>query len=207
MKARRFGLVILCALALALAGCDSFSLPKVFTRPEDRVLALAVDKATTERLVGTVGLIPSGGTGPYRFELSPVSLYTPTNTQSIGSITNLTYSAGGAIGRMRITVTDSVGDSVSAYIDVLPPMPTLQGTRITNSTDATITITWSYDTSIIDSLVIQRSFNGGAFSPLTSSTTSPGSYPDNNLNKVQPYTYRIYAIAGDFVSPFFDLTL
>ena len=174
---------------------------------EDRVLALAVDRATTERLVGTVGIIPSGWTAPYTFEVAPVALAPKTNTQGTGTITNLTYTAGGAIGRMRITVTDALGDSASAYVDVLPPAPTLTGYR-TGGND-TATISWSYpDMTIIDSLVVQRSFNGGAFSLLTTSTTSPGSYPDNGpLNKVQPYTYRIYALSGEFTSPSSDYTL
>ena len=34
MKARRFGVVILGALALALAGCDNFSLKEMLTLPD-----------------------------------------------------------------------------------------------------------------------------------------------------------------------------
>ena len=206
MKARRFGVAILSFLALALAGCDSFSLPKLLTRPEDRVLALAVDRPAAERLVGSIGLIPSGGTAPYSYELSAVALYSKTNTQGIGTIANLTYSAGGAIGEIRITVTDAAGDSTSTTIKVLPPAPTLSGNRTGDR--STATISWTYtDMSIVDSLVILRSFNGGPFDPLTTSTTAPSSYPENGLNKVQPYTYRIYALAGDFASPVFDFTL
>lgn len=188
MKARRFGVVFIGALALGLAGCDNFSLPKLLTRPEDRVLALAVDRPAAERLVGSIGLIPSGGTAPYSYELSAVALYSKTNTQGIGTIANLTYSAGGAIGEIRITVTDSAGDSASTTIKVLPPAPTLTGHRL--GANNTATISWDYsDMSIIDSFVIQRSFNGGSFDPLTTSTTAPDTYPDNGpLNKIQPYT-------------------
>ena len=205
MKASRYGIAILGFLALALAGCDSFSLPKVLTRPEDRVLALAVDKATTERLVGSVGLIPSGGTAPYTFDLAPVALAPKTNTQGTGTITNLTYNAGGAIGRMRLTVTDSMGDSASAYVDVLPPAPTMTVSR--SGGDANASIDYSFDTTISDSVVILRSFNGGAIEPLTTSTT-PGTFSDNGpLNPVQPYTYRIYALSGDYASAFLDRTI
>jgi len=190
-------LVLLCALSLTR--CDSFSLLEQFTLPDER-LTLTVDKTTAERLIGTVGLTPSGGVSPYTFEVAGYDLYTGTNAQGTGTVSGLSYTAGGAIGRIRITVTDSSGSSAIAYVTVLPQAPIItSGTRLGSGN--TVQLEWSYaDTSSIDKYRLECSMDGMAYSIVEEPTKSTTSYGSNELITTSSYTYRIRAIAGSYES-------
>ncbi|PKL23764.1 MAG: hypothetical protein CVV47_13205 [Spirochaetae bacterium HGW-Spirochaetae-3] len=191
--------VLLCALAST--ACDSFSLLDQFTLPDER-LTLAVDRTTVERLIGTVGLTPSGGTAPYTFEEAGYDLYSGTNTQDTGSFSGLTYTAGRAIGRIRITVTDAAGSSAIAYVTVLPPAPIFtSGTR--TGSGNTVQLEWSYaDTTIIDKYRLECSVDGQAYTITKEPNASETAYsnPDNDLIPASTYSYMLYAVSGSYES-------
>lgn len=189
-------------LASVLAGCNSYSLSDQFSTGDERAaaLGLSVDSSTIQR-GGIVGLSPSGGVKPYSFAMSAADLYSGTQSVGLGSISGLTYTAGGAIGKVKITVTDSKGSAASAFVVVQPPAPTLSGSGRTSSTEALLQ--WSFpDTSIISSFRVERAADGQAFSAVDS--PGPGtpvyrSYSD--LIAGVYYTYRIYAVSGSYDSP------
>lgn len=202
-------LAILGALCLAAAGCDSFSLPDQFLLPGEgaEALKLTVDTDTTQRY-GTVALTASGGVKPYSFdEPSPFEpLYEPTSDQGLGSVFDDYYTAGGAIGKIRITVQDAAGATAFAYVTVVPPTPTLTGERTGGDTNATLSWTCG-DWGIIDSIAIQGSSDATNFVPITTATAN-GSYNDNGpLDPSKPYTYRIVAKAGNYSSLPLDFPL
>jgi hypothetical protein len=185
---------------LALTGCDSFSLIDQFSSGAQTALALAVDSGTTQR-GGIVGLSPSGGTTPYSFTVNAADLYSGTQTAGIGSVSGLTYTAGNAIGKIKITVTDLAGSTVSAFVTVQPPAPTLSGSGRPTPPTSWMTFTYS-DTNIIDGFKIDRAEAGGAFSTVASPVKGATTYwPDSGLNPGFLYTYRIYAVSGSYDSP------
>jgi hypothetical protein len=204
VKARRFGLVIVGALALALAGCDSFSLRKQFTLPDDTpaALALAVTKSSVA-VGGSVGLSASGGTPPYEFAVDGDDVAPLTASNPVGSATATTFNSGTAIGRMRITVTDALENTAFAYVTVLPASPVFKAApncdRIGGN--QTINLAWNYsDSSTIDKLRLEYSVDGVSFSAVQDFTNSTTSYTENGLDTAATYSYRLYAVSGPYVS-------
>ncbi|MBL8967221.1 MAG: fibronectin type III domain-containing protein [Spirochaetaceae bacterium] len=190
-------------LAVLLAGCDSFSLPDQFILPgEDKVvLALAVDNAVVQRN-GSVGLLPSGGEKPYRFDApSAFDLSTGTATYGVGYITNATYTAGGAIGKVRITLRDAGDATAFAYVTILPPKPTLLGERIGGN--QTINLTWTFpapDAEILTGFLLECSTDGSAFTASGTHGKDSVGTSFNNLNASAGYTYRLRALSGTYES-------
>lgn len=195
-------LVLLGALVLVLGGCDSFSLADAYLLPGEGALALSLkaDSETTLR-GGTVGLTATGGTSPYSFAVSDVDLYAGTSGAGIGSVTGLNYIAGGAIGKVRITMTDAAGGTAFAYVTVLPPAPTITDGKRTGSGN-TVQLTWSYpETAIIDKYRLELSVDGQAYSSLVTTVKTATSYgPYNSLVTTSTYSYRLYAVSGTYES-------
>ena len=189
------------SLALALAGCDSFSLLDLLVLPGEGApgpLSLTAATTTVARNGAPVALSVSGGRPPYNFSVYADDPYGGTSGQPIGDVYNLAYEPGGAIGRMRVTVTDARGESAQITISVVPRTPSL--TIEWQAHD--IRIAWLYtDTAVITGFSIMKSVNGGPFSDF-SSLFLPGSNStiDNETPLGSTYTYRIYAIAGDYYS-------
>ncbi|HOX33912.1 MAG TPA: hypothetical protein PLB91_16395, partial [Spirochaetales bacterium] len=203
------------ALALALGACDSFSLLEQFTLPGagggtgTEPLVLGLDSESTTRGGGSIGLEPSGGTKPYSFELSGYDLYAGTSSEGLGSVDagSYIYSSGLAIGRIRISLSDAEGLSATAYVDVLPPAPTVTGATRTGSGN-TISLAWAYaDTSIIDRFRLDYSLDGSAFATWAYPAKSASSLSGNDFSTTGTYTIRLYAESGSFDSPPYEVEL
>ena len=204
MKASRYGIAILGFLALALAGCDSFSLRKQFTLPDDApaALALAVTKSSVP-MGGSVGLSASGGTPPYEFAVAGDGLAPLTASNPVGSATATTFSSGTAIGRMRITVTDALENTAFAYVTVLPSSPVFKAAPNSDRIggNQTISLAWSYsDSSTIDKLRLEYSDDGISYSAVQDFTNNTTSYNVNGLDATKTYSYRLYAVSGAYES-------
>jgi hypothetical protein len=200
---RRARFAILAGLALALVGCDSFSLPDQFLLPGegDIALSLTVDKSTAERLNGTVGLLPSGGSGAYTFEITADDLYSGTSTHGLGSISGLSYTAGGAIGKIRIMVRDDAGSSGVAYVSVLPstPMFTIATSKRLGS-GADVNLFWSYADTDFDRYRLELAIDSQSYSEVPGSSKATTSYTGNSLPDGNIYYYRLFTIAGSYES-------
>lgn len=202
-------------LVMALAGCDSYSLLDQFVLPDKAVpggggptepLSLAADGDSAERLSGTVGLTPSGGLQPYSYSVAGVALAGKTSALGKGTVSDNVYYAGGAIGQIRITVTDAAGSSAFALIAVLPPAPTLSVSRIGGGSNASVA--WTHAApDVVDTFVIERQASDETvFKPWYSSPTT-GSSNDNSLDPAKQYKYRILARSGTFDSAWFETTI
>lgn len=201
MKASCHGIAILGFLALALAGCDSFSIRKQFTLPDDApaALALAVTKPSVP-MGGSVGLSASGGTPPYDFAVAGDNLAPLTASNPVGSATATAFSSGTAIGKVRITVTDAVENTAFAYVTVLPPTPDITLAKRLGD-GSTLQLEWSFtDSSLIDKFRLDCSEHGQAYSFLKDFETSTASYQPNDLITTETYSYRLYAVSGSYVS-------
>lgn len=217
MKARACAFAAITLIgALALSACDSFSLPDLFVLPGENdvdddvdpdpapeALALSVDRDTAERGTGTIALTPSGGTAPYSFTVTGSDLYSLTQNESLGSASDTTYiyTAGDAIGTIRITVRDSAGGSVSANVKVLPSKPSfiVAGCTRIGSGD-TVNLSWSYADSAFDSYRLEFSTDGLTYSVLPGSDKTVTSYHENNVVAAATYYYLLYTIAGSWES-------
>ncbi len=211
-SARLFALAIL--VAIAAAGCDSYSLLEEFSLPyriaeggpvEPLNLSIQGSDAAI-RLTGSVSLVPEGGVKPYSYEVSGEDLYGKTSALTRGSVSNNVYSAGGAIGRIRITLTDAYMSTAFAYATVLPPAPTMTVERVGGDTNAEID--WFYsDIGIIDYFFIECRAEGDAGFSSCHTATDVGSYTDQNLIPGLSYTYRITAVSGSYASPSIEITI
>jgi len=202
VKARRFGVAILSFLALALAGCDSFSLRKQFALPDDTpaALSLAVTKPSVP-MGGSVGLSASGGTPPYEFAVAGDDLAPLTASHPLGSATATTFSSGTAIGKMRITVTDAAENTAFAYVTVLPPTPVFKPAPTSDRIggNKTINLSWSYsDMSSIEKFRLECSIDGGSHAVVQESAIT--NYNINNLSATAIYGYRLYAVSDTYES-------
>ena len=197
MKARRFGIAILGFLALALSGCDSFSLRKQFTLPDDTPaeLALAVTKSSVP-MGGSVGLLVSGGTPRYTFKAIGKDLSPLTQKERIGKIDGTTFTSETAIGKITITVTDAAGKSAPADLTILPPTPVFKTEPPDHryGGNQTINLSWDYSNiSSIEKFRLECSVGGGPYAVVQESTLT--SYTVNNLSATATYSYRLYAVA------------
>ena len=122
--------LMLSATLALLAGCDSYRILDQFDLPGEKAAALTLElQKTTVQRGESVELQPAGGTEPYEFAVAADDLYAGTSGQALGSVSGRTYTAGGAIGRIRITVTDAVGASAAETLTVVPPTPALSASR------------------------------------------------------------------------------
>lgn len=202
-SARRAPLIVLVALAFSLAGCDSFSLTDRLTLPDSGAaapLSLTAEKASTLRN-GAVGLLPVGGTEPYAFAVSAFDLFSGTKEGGLGSVSSLTYVAGGAIGKIKVTVSDSKKATASTYIAVLPDAPTLSSACARGGDNRSAGLSWTYsDVSTIDKYRLERSVDGEAYAPLGYLAAAAASYTDAALTATSAYNYRLYAVSGTYES-------
>ena len=131
MASRGMRWILTSAAALALAGCDAFSLLDRLVLPDEGgsvgdLLSLTA-AATTAQRGETIALTVTGGTAPFSFSVAAQDLYPETEDEPIGGVYNLAYTAGTAIGRIAVTVTDESEPTSSdtVYITVVPPTPSL----------------------------------------------------------------------------------
>jgi hypothetical protein len=190
------------SLSFALAGCDSFSLLDMLGP-----LTLTAATTTVARNGDPVALNVSGGTPPYSFSVAAVDLYARTSALPIGdvNVNNQAYEPGGAIGRIKIVVTDARGIDAQLFVTVVPGTPSL--TIEYQATD--IKLDWSYvDIAFIDEFLITRSVDGAPFGDFRRPGAGTVSTIDNTTSSGVTYSYRIYAVAGDIYSlPSQDATL
>lgn len=205
MASRGMRWILASAVALALAGCDAFSLLDRLVLPDDGgsvgdPVSLTAAKTTAQR-GEEIALTVAGGTSPFSFSVVAQDLYPGTAALPIGGVFNQIYTAGTAIGRIAVTVTDSSVPAASdtVYITVVPPTPTFSANR-QGPTD--VHLSWSYvEITVITGFLIQKSVSGGAFSDFRSYSPSlSGSDIDNSSPTNQDYKYRIYAVSGDYES-------
>lgn len=181
--------------ALWLSACDNYSLPAQFE--DTGGLELFTQKSSV--VPGeTIELYPNGGVEPYSYGISVESLFCDG---TLGSIADHRYTAGDAIGELRIYLFDQVDNSVSKVVTTVPPTP---GNFVVNGATGTneIELSWSWadDTEIISGFEIYRSVDGGAFSLRTSLGSTETTFTDTALNVNKLYTYRMYAVSGEYVS-------
>lgn len=193
-----FGLFFL----LVLSGCDSFSILDEFkSGSKAGQLALSVQQTSVLR-GNTTELYPSGGTPPYDFSVMEETfgdLYFPGTT---GSVSGQTYTAGTAIGKIKIRVTDAASGSAAVYVTIIPPAPT--ALNVVRSVDQkSATVSWSYtEIDIIEKFRLERSMDGGAFSAIDfpGSGTTSVTYPNSLAPANKTYSYRLYAVSGSYES-------
>lgn len=189
------GILTMIVFLFTAAGCDNYSILDQFSRGGP--LSIAIQKSTLQQ-GEAVALYPSGGLPPYTFGVVAGSLY--VSGTSIGSVSGATYTAGDAIGTVEITVTDTAGNNANTLATIVPPAPGNFGV-VANTSTHTITLSWTYsDTSIISGFQIWRSVAGGSFSLLATAPSTSTSYADPGLNQNKIYTYRMYALAGSYLS-------
>jgi hypothetical protein len=193
---RRALAVLSFSLTFALAGCDSFSLL-------DMLGPLKLTAATTKvaRNGDPVALNVSGGTPPYSFSVTAVDLYAGTSLESIGGVDNQIYTSGGAIGRIEVKVIDAMGDEAKVTMFVVPRTPTLSLSSWVPKTG--VSINWGYgdDRGVIDGFEIWRGENGGTITYWDDFNPNDSATSDNYLNVTASiFTYRIYAVAGEYRS-------
>jgi hypothetical protein len=188
-----------CAAVLLLAGCDSFSLTDLLGLPGESDLTLTA-AATTAQRNADVALTVSGGTAPYTYSVEAEELYEKTKDSGIGGVYNQTYTSGGAIGRMKVTVTDAKGESASVYVAVVPPTPSLSVNRSGDKKSATISFGGYSAKDAIDKFRLQRAASGYEFTTINEPSSGSTAYTDNTLDAATTYTYRLYVISGSFAS-------
>jgi len=200
-------LLLAAGIVALLSACDNYSLTNLLTLPGEGLLA--VKAASTKIPVsGTTSLKVTGGAAPYSFTVSAQEVYTgtPVVSHPIGGVYGSVYTAGTAIGRMLITVTDAENSSVEVYVEVVPPTPSITSAPYypENATLADVTmyvvLNFQYDDSTpADKLVLQRAPVGGSFATLQEFAVTDVQY-DNDPAPVGNYIYRLYALAGNFKS-------
>jgi hypothetical protein len=184
------------SLSFALAGCDSFSLL-------DMLGSLTLTAATTTVARGgdSVALNVSGGRPPYSFSESSLDLFPGTSLESIGGVDNQIYTSGGAIGRIEVKVIDAMGDEAKLTIFVVPRTPTLSLSSWVPKNG--VSINWGYgdDRGVIDGFEIWRGENGGTITYWDDFDPDDSATSENYLNVTTSiFTYRIYAVAGEYRS-------
>lgn len=110
--------ILLAALLFGLTGCDDFSLLDQFSLFNGLGLTPQKEKILQGE---SVGLNPEGGTTPYDFSMIEEDLF---YSGSLGSVSGETYTAGTAIGKVKIKLTDAAGGTAETVITVVPPAPT-----------------------------------------------------------------------------------
>lgn len=180
---------------LGLAGCDNFSLPAQFAA--NAGLELLAQKSSV--VPGeTIELYPHGGYDPYSYGIVAENL---VYGSSPGSIADHRYTAATSIGDVRIYLFDQKGNSVSELITILPYTPENFVADGATGNNATIDLSWDWpwSTDLISEFRIYRSTDGGPFELRESLASTTATITDSG-NPDTLYTYRLYAVSGDYVS-------
>ncbi|MBN1617026.1 MAG: hypothetical protein JW875_06905 [Spirochaetales bacterium] len=213
-SARLLGLFAL--FALLMGGCDSFSLSDYLSSEEEaspdeittNELSLTIQKTTL--LPGeTIQTVATGGKGPYTLTAVENDISAATVGNDIGSFSSdqTVFTAGAAIGKIDLTVLDSLGAKDTKTITVIPPAPT--GLYATASGTGTIYITlhWAYSHEALISSFAWTSTNvndgsttSGSISKNERSTTITG-----NPNK--QYRIILESVSGSYTSAPIETTV
>ncbi len=197
------------AASVFLPGCDDFALAdKLY-----KIIVLDPAKDKVPINDSAIELRVTGGTAPYTFTLTAVDLYSGTSSESIGAIptgkvSSGTYTPGGAIGRMRITVEDSDGKSDEAYVEVVPPTPSFTLSPTIAGSNMSVVIDVSPYSPSVDHLTLNYQDITGSITLVSDtidmtgySTPSDGPSPWLDISATNwSYVFRLYAVAGSYVS-------
>lgn len=185
--------LLLAALLFGLTGCDDFSLLDQFSLFNRLGLTPQKEKILQGE---TVGLNPEGGETPYSFSVIAEDLF---YSGSLGSVGGENYTAGNAIGKVKIRLTDAAGGTAETVITVVPPAPAYL--TLDNTVSKTITLTWNfYYSQGVEGVHIMRSLNGGTFAEHTTLPNGSYTYTDTGLAPNSTYTYYLVAAAGAYPS-------
>lgn len=193
---------VVCTVILFLVSftrCDSFSLTEQFTKSSDVPLSLKLENTSILR-GDTIGLYPSGGTKPYEFAVIAEDLYSGTATEQLGSVASLSFTAGSAIGKIVIQVTDADGKTARASVLVLPPKPI--AFDMSRSVDnRTITLSWAYDeTAIISNFLLKYTSDGITFTTSNPNPINSATAYDVTIPQSKTFTFYLYAVSGAYMS-------
>jgi len=203
MCRRIFRLFSIIGLFLTLVACNDFSISDHFNlagqNQDSGGLSLTLQKNVLDRYE-SITLYPAGGIQPYSYTLKAIDLFYVGNTGSTASNINNTFIAGDSIGSVTISLLDAAGHSIDAIVTIRPPA--VQDFTVNGATDRNqINISWSYSTPlIISGFRIERSIEGSIFQLIASPISSATIYTDSGLNQNRMYTYRIYVLAGEYLS-------
>ncbi len=187
------------AFLFILFGCDSFSISDHFSRASGEVdISLSLEKNSMLR-GETIGLNVVGGTAPYTFQKTEKSLYPGTAGEFLGAFDALSFTAGGAIGTITLTVLDAAGNTASADVTVVPPPPT-NVAIVYDNVAKEVTLTWLYaETGILTNFMIRYTTDEINFydKPVSSASTED---VYKNLPQNKEYYFSLYAVSGSFRS-------
>lgn len=200
MMIPRGALYSVCLASLfILFGCDSFSISDHFSRASGEVdISLSLEKNSMLRYE-TIGLNVVGGTAPYTFQKTEKSLYPGTENELLGAFDASSFTAGGAIGTITLTVLDAAGNTASADVTVVPPPPA-NVAIVYDTTAKEVTLTWLYaEPDILSNFMIRYTTDGINFydKPVSSASTED---VYKNLPQNKDYYFSLYAVSGAFRS-------
>ncbi len=146
------------------------------------------------------------GTGVYQLTgLQPLTTYyiavraiKPTDgTSPACNYTDPNTPTNGALGGKTVSCWSNV-ITVSTNPLLVPESPT--GAFLTNVVQRSITVNWMDNSNTETSFQINRAIDGGAFTPLATVPSVPGTgnrtYVDNNIFPTGRYSYEIFAVNG-----------
>jgi hypothetical protein len=199
MRKKNLEYLIIIAFILLFDACDQFSLSDVFRDNGD--LSLSLQRNVVQQSE-SIALYPAGGTGPYSYavmEMENDLSYVGDTASEVSCETNI-FTAGNSIGKVTIRLLDAGGKSIDSFVIIRPPAVqsfAVNGVVITNE----IEVRWIYtNNEMIDSFRIERSIGGSPFITIASPVSGFMYFKDSGLNPNFTYTYKIYAVSGEFLS-------
>lgn len=150
--------------------------------------ALGISPETPSIAEGsTLNFTAYGGTPPYSFAIG-------SGSGAIVSGTGL-YTASTTIGAnvSEVTVTDSVPNTVSTMVTVVPAPPTDLVANGAYAGNDTIELTWTDNSAAENGYVIERKLIGGTFSYLKTESANATSTVDDTGSPNVLYIYRVRA--------------
>lgn len=217
-SARLLGLFAL--FALLMGGCDSFSLSDYLSSEEEATKEASPEEITTNELSltiqkttllpgETIQTVAAGGKGPYTLTAVENDISAATVGNDIGSFSSdqTVFTAGEAIGKIDLTVLDSLGAKDTKTITVIPPAPTgLYATMIVSG-QVDVTLNWSYSQ---ESLISSFAWT---CTTISTGTVTSGSVSISSRNttftvtKNQEYRITLTAVSGSYTSAPIETTV
>jgi hypothetical protein len=196
MSRNSYRLFFIIALSLTIGACDDFSLFDQFQNTGG--LSLTLQRNVVEQ-DESIALYPAGGTQPYSYAVMENDLFYAGDTPSHASNENNTFHAGNSIGRVTIRLSDADGHSIDNYVTIRPRA--VHNFSVNSTVSNTIAVSWTYPPPPpIIRFRIERSIEGAAFQVIASPGSGETTYTDKGLNPDKTYTYRMYAVADEYLS-------
>lgn len=212
--------------ALLMGGCDSFSLSDYLSSEEEATKEASPEEITTNELSltiqkttllpgKTIQTVAAGGKGPYTLTAVENDISAVTVGNDIGSFSSdqTVFTAGAAIGKIDLTVLDSLGAKDTKTITVIPPAPT--GLYATTSGTGTIDVTlnWSYSQESQESQESLISSFVWTYTTISTGTVTSGSVSKSSrdttftVTKNQEYRIILTAVSGSYTSAPIETTV